>query len=253
MHEYLMLRLINNNNITPLFTAVPFMNKKTFIPLYDDYIFVENGLFIMQDLNKTYTLYVEALKNCGYFLISKENLLSLKTKNTKYFIKEVANNTLTITAVRKASKKNNANNNLSETYIDTVIPIERNKNLANTKIIDNEYLYKNSLLFNGINLKKMLKGYKDNLGFKFIDNKFILIMNDTDIDFISNFNTTCDLKISATDDSVVFIDAPTLYNALQQLELVKNNNLIEINFSQNSFLIQHDNTKIYILSLSNDY
>lgn len=225
------------NNITNLFKAINFMNKKTLIPTYDDYILIEDGSFILQDAYKTYVFSFDVLKNQGDYFFYKSDLLNLKTKNAKYFLEEIRSGLLFIKIVTKDSERVES------------IPLSK-KSIGIKNIIAKEFTYSNSFETNGINLKAILNGYKDNITFKYIDNTIYVSMdeNNTDVNFNEEFGELCTLSVLESNDAIAQIVGQNIVDAIGQFGLVKKNSTIKISFNEISFAITNNNLTIYILS-----
>ena len=234
-----------DNNVTLLFKAINYVNKKTLIPIIDDYIFIENGTFILQDAYKTYALRLDILKDIGNCVILKSDFISLKQKNSKYFIDSFTHEFLKIKVVTKDSEKM-----VSLPYLK--------KNINLYSILEEEFKFSNCIETNGISLKAILSGFKDDISFKFNDNKIMVSMgekNPNDIEsfiyFNDEFGAFCSFTVNRADSITSTIVGENLVEAISQFGLVKKNSIIQINFNENYFLITNSNVSIYISSNRN--
>lgn len=225
------------NNITNLFKAINFMNKKTLIPTFDDFIIIENGSFILQDAFKTYVFSFDILNNTCNCVISKADLLKLKTKNAKYFLESVNDEGLKIKIVTK------------DTENEAVLPTTK-RFINMESIIKKEFLCTNCIETNGINLKSILNGYKDAISFKF-DGDAVMVSMGSDspfVDFNAEFGELCELNIIESNDSIAQIIGQNIVDAIGQFGLVKKNSTINIKFNSNCFVLSNTNLTIYIAS-----
>lgn len=225
------------NNITNLFKSINFMNKKTLIPTYDDFILIEDGSFILQDAYKTYVYSLEKLKDIGNYFFYKAELLKLKTKNAKYILEDIKADTMIVKIVTKDTEK-----------LEMVPLIKKCINIK--QIISKEFLYSNSFETNGINLKAILNGYKDNITFKYINDNVYVSMDESssDINFNEEFGELCTLSVLESNDAIAQTVGQNIVDAIGQFGLVKKNSTIKISFNEKSFAITNNNLTIYILS-----
>lgn len=225
------------NNITNLFKAINYMNKKTLIPTFDEYIFIENGSFILQDAYKTYVYSLSKLQNFDNYFFSKEHLISLKTKNAKYFLEEIRDNQMFVKITTKNSEE-----------IKTVPLLKKCINITN--IISKDFSCLNTINANGMSLKLILSGYSDNLTFKSINKNIFINIGDDEsaIDFNELFGDMCFLESINSDDSASQIPATCLVEAIGQFGLVKKNPNLNISFNEKCFSLNKENLTIYILS-----
>lgn len=225
------------NNITNLFKAINFMNKKTLIPTYDDFIFIEDGSFILQDAYKTYVFSFDILKNQGNYFFYKSDLLNLKTKNAKYFIEDIRSGLLFIKIVTKDSEK-----------FETISLLQKSINLKD--VIAKEFVYSNAFETNGINLKAILNGYKDNITFKYNNDSVYVSMNEDNlyVNFNEEFGELCTLSALQSNEAIAQTVGQYIVDAIGQFGLVKKNAIIKISFNETSFAITNNNLTIYILS-----
>ena len=212
-------------------------NKKTLIPTYDDCILIEDGGFILQDAYKTYVYSLEKLKDIGNYFFYKADLLKLKTKNAKYFLEDIKVDTMIVKIVTKDTEK-----------LEMVPLIKKCINIK--QIISKEFLYSNSFETNGINLKAILNGYKDNITFKYINDNVYVSMDESssDINFNEEFGELCTLSVLESNDAIAQTVGQNIVDAIGQFGLVKKNSTIKISFNEKSFAITNNNLTIYILS-----
>ena len=179
-----------DNNITTLIKAIKFMNKKTFIPFFDDYVIVENGKIVLQDINKTYILKIDCLSDNDNFVFKKQYILDIQQKNSKYFLKSKNDNSLLISVVSK------------ELESEHEIPIEQKKMNHFAQMKDSLVCF-NEIEFNGVNLKKMLKGHKDDITFSFSEEKLFISKKEENF-LIDAINKSKDLE--ETDFYVFYVN-----------------------------------------------
>lgn len=225
------------NNITNLFKALNFMNKKTLLPVFDDNIIIENGSFILQDAFKVYVFKFDILKDVPNSFVNKNDFLKLKTKNAKYFLESVSDNALTIKIVTKDS--------------ETEASVSITKRFLNiSSIIESEFTCSNCIETNGINLKSILNGYKDVITFKIEDEKVMVSMGADSpfIDFNAEFGELCELNIIKNNDSIAQTVGQNIVDAIGQFGLVKKNSLLTIKFNDKCFELSNSNLTIYITS-----
>lgn len=224
-----------DNNITTLIKAIKFMNKKTFIPFFDDYVIVENGKIVLQDINKTYILKIDCLSDNDNFVFKKQYILDIQQKNSKYFLKSKNANSLLISVVSK------------ELESEHEIPIEQKKMNHFAQMKDSLVCF-NEIEFNGVNLKKMLKGHKDDITFGFSEEKLFISINDDFVDFSEAFGDICPISIKKYDKSKASISGQLVYDSIAQLGLVKKNPFVNIRFNSNTFVFSDDSITIYAYS-----
>lgn len=225
------------NNITSLFKAITFMNKKTVIPAYDDYILIENGNFILQDAYKTYILHFDVFKNVGNFVFNKADLIKIKTKNAKYFIEDISNDVMCVKIITKDSEK-----------IESIPLIRRYLN--HLSLVERDFTCSNSINTNGISLKSILNGYKDDITFKFIDGEVHVAMGADSpyVHFNNEFGELCTLSVESHDNSIAQTVGQNISDTIGQFGLVKKNSDLNIKFNENCFVLSNTNLTIYISS-----
>lgn len=222
------------NNITTLFKALNYMNKKTLIPAFDDFIFIEDGKFVLQDAFKTYTLSLDILSEVNGYAVSKAELLKIKTKNTKYFIDSIANDTLYVKLVSKDSERT------------TQLPlIKRCVNIL--PLVEEEFKCSNLIETNGINLKAILNGCKDVISFKTENNCTYIAMGEGS-DFVSfndEFGELCLFNVINDVNSEGKTCGQNIVDTISQFGLVKKNSTLHISFNEKCFIFNNNNIKIY--------
>lgn len=222
------------NNITTLFKALTYMNKKTLIPAFDDFIFIEDCKFVLQDAFKTYTLSLDILSKVNGYALSKAELLKIKTKNTKYFIDSVENNMLSIKLVSKDSEKL------------VQVPLVK-RCIGVLPLVEEEFKCFNLIETNGINLKAILNGCKDIISFKTENNCTYIAMGEGS-DFVSfndEFGELCSFNVIDNFDSEGKTCGQNVVEAISQFGLVKKNSTLHISFNEKCFIFSNNNIKIY--------
>lgn len=222
------------NNITQLFKAMTYMNKKTLIPTLDDFIFIEDSSFVLQDAFKTYILSLDILSKINGYALKKSDLLDIKIKNTKYFIHSIDEYNLNIMLVSKDSEK--------------LVQIPIHKRCINIlPIIKSEFMCSNLIETNGVNLKALLKGCKDIVSFK-IENNCACIAMGEDAEFISfndEFGELCTLNIIKDSFAEAKTCGQNIVDTITQFGLVKKNSTLNISFFEKCFIFNNNNITIY--------
>lgn len=224
-----------DNNITCLFKAIKFTNKKTMLPELDEYIFIENGLIILQDSHKTFSMNLPILSDKGCFAIRRDDFLKIKIKSGKYFLKDVTDSELIIEA---ATSK--------ESTIKTIPIIKKYVGLK--KVIDTEFITSNSIETNGVNFKAIFKGYHDIITLKFIQGKLWINMEENEVEFNAHLGEMCSADVILANDCEASTTGQSIVDAIDTLGLTKKDNLVSLEFNPNVFVVSKNNIRVYVYS-----
>lgn len=218
-----------NVNVSQIYKAMSYMNKRIENNAIDNCVIFEEGDIYLLDLMKIYKISTEekALKN--NFVINKEELAKIKTKNAKYFIQNQDMNKIFINVETKVDK------NMRE------VPIFlRDYGIKN---ILNNVTFSNSIDIDGMALKDMLKGMDKEISFDTVDDipHFSFDGNKLPLKDIC----TCDIK--AVDNHLFKIIGQNISDCISQLGVTKKNNTINMKYNNDYICFTNNDIQVYHL------
>lgn len=221
-------------DISNLIKALGYMNKSTLIPTYDNYIIFENNKIILQDAYKTYTMDL-GINLENNFVLAKDDLLKVKSKNSKYYITNISENNITVEIKSKAKEESK------------IIEVEK-RTLNHNKIIYKSFHSDNLISTNGINLKALLSGMKESITLELVEDTIYIYINNNKVSFNECFGDICTLDVISKGNNTVITSGQNIVDALNQFGLTKKDNLCNISFNKNGISLMHNNITIHINS-----